>query len=49
MAQGGDELVEVGIYAWSADTLYSCFWLSTVGHALADLLVRLADKLAVRC
>lgn len=47
MTEGRDELVEVCIYTGPADKLYSCFWLPAVGHALADLLVRLADKLTV--
>ena len=45
VAQGGYELVEVGIDSWTTDELNLSLWLAPVrGHAPDDLLVGLADE-----
>jgi hypothetical protein len=46
MSQCRNELIEVRIHARAHYKFYSGFWLATVCHALADLLVCSLDKLA---
>ena len=45
VAQSGNKLVEIGVYTRTTDELDPGFWLAAVCHALADLLIRLADEL----